>query len=54
MLLLAREVLKKRGQIKKDSEFKYKIEDFGAESLTPVESEGKAEAVVEKEEAEGG
>jgi len=54
LLLLAREVLKKRGQIKKDSEFKYKIEDFGAESLTPVESEGKAEPAVEKEEAEGG
>jgi small subunit ribosomal protein S2 len=27
--LLSREILKERGQIKSDSEFKYKIEDFG-------------------------
>lgn len=27
--LLAREILKERGKIKSDSEFKYKIEDFG-------------------------
>jgi len=31
-MLLAREILKKRGQIKKDSDFKYTIEDFGGES----------------------
>jgi small subunit ribosomal protein S2 len=32
LLLLAREILKNRGKIKKDSDFKYTIEDFGAES----------------------
>ena len=29
--VIAREILKERGQIKSDSEFKYTIEDFGSE-----------------------
>jgi len=45
MLLLAKEILKKRGTVKKDSDFKYTIVDFGAE-LTPQEGAypGKPEA----------
>ena len=37
LMLLAREMLKKRGDIKNDSEFKYTIADFGAETPTQPE-----------------
>jgi len=44
-MLLAREILKKRGDIKTDAEFKYTIEDFGGES--PAQ-EDNAEVAQEK------
>jgi small subunit ribosomal protein S2 len=40
-MLLAREILKKKGKLKKDSDFKYTIEDFGGE--TPSQGEEKNE-----------
>lgn len=46
-MLLARELLKKQGKLKKDSDFKYTIEDFGGESPAPQGGEEKPE---EKEE----
>ena len=45
-MLLAREMLKKKGSIKKDSEFKYKPEDFGYEAQAaqePVPKEAEEE-----------
>jgi len=50
LMLLSREMLKIKGTIKKDSEFAYKIEDFGAESLAPPE--GKATQAEGAEEAD--
>ncbi len=47
-MLLARELLKKQGKIKKDSDFKYKIEDFGGESAP----QGDEEVSEEKEDRE--
>ncbi|MCK5548822.1 MAG: 30S ribosomal protein S2 [Thermoplasmata archaeon] len=35
LMLLAKEILKKKGKIKKDSDFKYTITDFGAD-ITPL------------------
>jgi len=42
LMLLARKMLKNTGKIKKDSEFKYNIIDFGAESVTQNENMRKA------------
>ncbi len=49
-MLLAREILKKRGKVKKDSDFKYTIEDFGGESAPAQAGEEKPEEAVEEEE----
>ncbi|MFH0956540.1 MAG: 30S ribosomal protein S2, partial [Candidatus Aenigmatarchaeota archaeon] len=49
-MLLSREILKKRGDIKEDSEFKYKLEDFGADYQPPRTEERQAEAVEKKPE----
>jgi small subunit ribosomal protein S2 len=49
-MLLAREILKKRGKIKKDSEFKYTIEDFGGETAPAQPGEEKPEDSREEEE----
>jgi small subunit ribosomal protein S2 len=51
-MLLARELLKKRGKIKKDSEFKYTIEDFGGEGTPAQADEEKSEDAGEAEEEE--
>ena len=40
-MLLAREMLKRKGKIKKDSEFKYEITDFGAE-IAPADETKRA------------
>jgi small subunit ribosomal protein S2 len=53
LMILSREILKRRGRIKKDSEFKYKIEDFGAETLAAPEGPAKEETVAGEEETEG-
>ncbi len=50
-MLLARELLRKRGKIKKDSDFKYTIEDFGGES--PAKPGEEAAAEEKKEVREG-
>ncbi len=42
LMLLAREMLKKRGKIKKDSDFKYTITDFGADTTPQVEGDQQA------------
>lgn len=42
LMLLARKMLKNTGKIKKDSEFKYNIIDFGGESVTQNENMRKA------------
>jgi len=39
-MLLAREILKNRGKIKSDADFKYTIEDFGAD-VQPPQAEGE-------------
>ena len=57
-MLLAREMLRKKGKIKKDSDFKYKIEDFGAEGTAQEEDAketGKKEGAdsAKEEDAEG-
>ncbi len=43
-MLLSRELLKKRGTIKKDSDFKYTIEDFGAD-VQPQPEDGQERQV---------
>ncbi|MEM3412141.1 MAG: 30S ribosomal protein S2 [archaeon] len=46
--LLAREILKKRGMIKNNDEFKYKIEDFESKALEMIKNADKKEPSSER------
>ena len=51
LMLLAREILRKKGKVKKDSDFKYTIADFGAD-ITP-QAEGAQKAYPEAQPMRG-
>jgi len=48
-MLLAREILKNRGKIKKDSDFNYTMEDFGADVQQPQADQEGAQAPERRE-----
>lgn len=50
LMLLAREILKKRGEITKDADFRYTVQDFGSDKPVAEETkEQKEETIKEKD-----